>query len=534
MFAKRLLACLLLMPLLALCTYVPAGRAAGDAPEDGRTLSLREALLQGIRHNLDLNMAEVEVPQARLGETVQESRFDPVLEAKAGTSSQKLPSASAFSVDNLERLDASLASVGVKKTFETGLESTLALKTMGVDSNSALITGMNPYYRNYVELDLTQPVLRNAGTAVNTAGVNMARNQSGQSEYALLEQTQQLAEKIELAYYDLAQGREVLAQRRRALALAQELWKANQQRFQAGLVPVTEVQQAESAMASREEKVVAAEQQVEVVSNRLKDLLELTPSRGGWPGPLVSDPLPEQQAPTPSAQEAVARAFQIRPDLLRQRLALEYLDVRVAYLENQRLPRLDLEASLALNGFSGTNRGGDTPGTVTDSPYDGPYGGAWRDALGGEGYEGYVGVRLSYPLGNRAADSRWQQARLQKQRALYQLKRLEGSAETEINNAMVDIERSRERLGVARRLEGLAQTTLDQEMQRLAGGLSDTFHILSFQEKVVEAHVSAATALADLARAQARFWRAAGDNLTRFAIVPRLPQPAAAPAQPAS
>lgn len=527
--AKNLLACALLLPLFCLCPPAPGALAAGDGPE-GKTLSLREALIQGIRHNLELSMVEVRVPQSRLAETIEEARFDPVLEAKGGVSSQKLPSASAFSVDNLERLDTSLASAGVKKTFQTGLESQVALKTSSVDSNSALISGVNPYYRNYIELDLTQPVLRNAGIEVNTAQLRMAQIQGGQSEFALLEQTQQLAEKIELAYYDLAQARAVLSQRRRSLSLAQELMSANQRRFDAGLVPITEVQQAESAMASREEQVLAASQQAETISNRLKDILELNASGGGWPGPLVTDPLPEQQLPTPGAGEALERASRQRPDLLLQRLELENLDVRVAYLDNQRLPRLDLEGSLALNGFAGSNRGGNTTGTVTNSPYDGPYGAAWRDALDGEGYEGYVGVRLSYPLGNRAADSRWQQAHWQKKRAIYQLKRLEGQMETEINNALVDMERSRERLAVARRLEGLAQTNLDQEMKRLAEGLSDSFRILDFQEKVVEAHVRAATALADLDRAQARLWRAQGDNLTRFAIVPRLPRRANQPA----
>lgn len=53
--------------------------------------------------------------------------------------------------------------MGVRKTFETGLESRGALKSESVDSNSTLITGMNPYYRSYIQLDLAQPVLRLRG-----------------------------------------------------------------------------------------------------------------------------------------------------------------------------------------------------------------------------------------------------------------------------------------------------------------------------------------------------------------------------------
>lgn len=63
--AKPFLACALLLPLLG----------------------LRDALLQGIHHNLALSMVEVTVLQRRLAETEQAARFDPVLEAKGGVGS---------------------------------------------------------------------------------------------------------------------------------------------------------------------------------------------------------------------------------------------------------------------------------------------------------------------------------------------------------------------------------------------------------------------------------------------------------------
>jgi AcrR family transcriptional regulator len=89
---------------------------------------------------------------------------------------------------------------------------------------------------------------------------------------------------------------------------------------------------------------------------------------------------------------------------------------------------------------------------------------------------------------------------------------------------LVTVKRSLERVGVAERFEGLAQTTLSQEMERLKEGLSDTFRILDFQDDVIGAHIRKTSALVDFNQGLANLFRAMGNNLERFDIVAAMPE----------
>jgi len=317
---------------------------------------------------------------------------------------------------------------------------------------------------------------------------------------------------VETTYLDLALSQEVLELRRRSRDLAQELSEGNREKLEAGTVPITEVQQAETAVASRDEQVLAARQNVEVARELLLDLLNV---HGG--DPLYGVDLQAELLPAidisrpghPGWEEALGLALERRPDLQSQQMEIANQDIRLAFFENQTLPRLDLAATLGLNGLSGDGGGSNA----------GPYGESWADTATGEGHEWFAGVRFTYPLGNRAAEARRRQAGLRKSQEIHRLKRLERTVETEVQTALVAVERSLDRYRVAERFVSLARLTLEQEQERLREGLSDTFRILRFQDDLIDAQVRRATAQADYHKGLARLFRAMGANLERYDIV---------------
>jgi outer membrane protein TolC len=198
-------------------------------------------------------------------------------------------------------------------------------------------------------------------------------------------------------------------------------------------------------------------------------------------------------------------------------------DIRVEFTRNQKMPRLDLQATLGTNGLSGDGQiPAFSPGPSEMNPFRGEYTDSLQGVAERDGYEWAVGLNFSYPLGNRAADSRLQQARSQKRQEVYRLRRLENGIITEVDNALVRVSKSLERAQVTERLVGLAETTLSQEMQRLRSGLSDTFRILEFQEDVVEARIRKVNARAEVEAGFAELYTAMGLNLERYGIVPTL------------
>lgn len=499
---------LLMVALISLS----AGRAAAEPTHrpQATPLSLHEALVRGLERNLNLLIEQLSIPIATEDITAEKARFDPLAEVRLGTETQRMPTASDLIGDSYARRREYVGAASLSKEFQTGMDARLSLETSRLNTNSAR-EGLDPQYRTFLFLDLTQPLLRDFGPSVTTADLRLADNRLLQARYGYLDQAQRLVEQIELAYLDLSRTREILQLRIEARELAKELLEANRDKFEAGIVPITEVQEAETAVAGRDEQVVFARQQAEAASHRIKGLLIIS---GGDPlasGHLATEPLPAVTEDWPVAEEALAAALNLRPDFQRRKLDIVDRDIRLQFFANQKLPRLDLLATLGINGLSGEARS-------TAAANSGDY---WRSLdrmSSADGYEWFAGARLSYPLGNRAAEARYRRADFEKRQALYGLQDLENSMEVEIRNALTAVARSHERVQVAERFQQLADTTLAQEMERMREGLSDTFRILDFQDNVIEARIRKTNAQVDFHQGLAGLYRAMGINLERRGI----------------
>lgn len=502
-----------LLLMAGLCLLLTVAPVSAEEESALPSLSLREALFRGLEENFDLLAERVNLPIGREDVTVEEAHFDPVADAVFSMEGERTPTASSSYADPYARRRELLAGVGLGKVFETGFAARLALESSRLDSN-ADSARLDPEYRSYLILDLRQPLLRDAGAEVTTTELRLADQRLNQARFYYLDQAQRLAEEIELAYFELARSHEILRLRIESRELARELLLGNNAKFEAGIVPITEVQEAETAVAARDEQVVFARQQMETAAHRLKNLLEITYDDPRASGPLVTEPLPGTDQVRPDLETALALALGSRPDLEGQRLEIALRDIRLAYQRNQRLPRLDLEASFGVNGLSGEAEG------VAARRYEGD---SWRsldEAGQGDGYDWYAGLRLEYPLGNRAAEARFRRAGHEKRQSLYRLKGLETTIETEVRNALTAVERGLERVRVAERFQGLADVTLSQEMERLGEGLSDTFRVLDFQDDIIEARLRKVNALVDFNQGLAGLYRAMGANLERHGILP--------------
>ncbi len=462
------------------------------------TLSLQQALVLGMQNNFDLRISSLDVERADAGIMDEEGQFDVLAELGIGVSRDELPVDSALLAEDLVTTDRGSAEAALSKTFATGLETRLSLIGESNDRD-ALADRLDPAYRTYLVLDFTQPLLKDMGVDINTASLQIAKTRQQQAVLGYLGQAQQLAAAIELAYLNLVQADEEYRYAILARDLAQELLDGNQRKFNAGLVPVTEVNEARSAMAGREENMLLTEQQVTLARNQLLDLIKQGDAQ--LPEDWQADLPVVTEAQAPDLAEALAIGFARRPDLQQARLEIENRKVALVYADNQRLPRLDLEASLGVNGLSGD---GD------EAHYDGQWQRSASRALDQDGSSWYAGLRFSVPLQNRSAKAQYRDAAAQDKQSLYRLRRAEVSAETVIRSAHAVLDLGEERLVVAKRYAALAQTTLDQETRRLQEGLSNTFRVLTFQNSLVEAKIREVSAKTDYYRAQTRLYAGHG------------------------
>ena len=264
--------------------------------------------------------------------------------------------------------------------------------------------------------------------------------------------------------------------------------------------------------------MLLTEQRMTLARNQLLELIEQGEAK--LPQSWQAD-LPEvTDEKSPDLGNALATGFKKRPDLQQARLEIESRKIALVYADNQRLPRLDLEASLGVNGLSGD---GD------NAKYDGDWHRSASRALEPDGNSWYAGLRFSVPLQNRTAKAQYRDAAAQDKQAIYRLRRAVISAETVIRSAHAVLDLGEERLEVSKRYADLAQTTLDQETRRLQEGLSNTFRVLTFQNALVDAKIRKVAAKTDYYRAQARLFEAMGTNLERYNIVAALPHEGVTP-----
>jgi outer membrane protein TolC len=476
-------------------------------------LTLRQALILGLENNFDLRIAQLNQPVADAAVAGEEARFDFQSEATFGLLDQKTPSAMAVPLsDQPFESRSAQGELALAKQFSLGTTTRLGIQSQRSD-NDLYADRLDPAYRAALVLDLTQPLLQDFGFGVNTANLKIAEERSGQVALGYLDSAQSLVQSIERAYLDLSLATAVSKYRSQSRDLAAELLDANQRKLDAGLIPVSEVNQAKTALAGREEALIVSYQLLDIALNSLRDLIEHEQT-GTIPDRPELDPLMIPDADPPQYTAAMAAALKSRPDLNQARLALDASRIQLVFAKNKELPRLDLLATLNVNGLAGDDPTGVWQGNAGD---------AFGSAFAGDGTQWSVGLQFQYPLGNRAARAQKVAAEAKQSQSLYRFRRLEVTAETEIKNALVVLGRGKERLVVAGQFVSLAETTLEQENRRIQEGLSDSFRILSFQEALIEARIRRATALSDYRKGLVLLYKAMGQNLEYYNITAALP-----------
>ncbi len=503
--------------LVAVSVFIAVSHAAGQASEIESShivFKLDQAVMKGIASNFELKAEKLVIPQHQENIIIEEARFDPIVQLSVSVEDQKSPTSVVFYENEFSSLSQYKATASINKIFETGLQTQLDFKTFRSENNFLTDT-LDPQYRTILVFNLTQPILKDFGVDINTTKVTVSENLLQWSFLGYSDAARLLAQGIELVYHDLARAEAIQKYRAESRNLAMDLLKANQQRLEKETGSITEVNEAQTAVSDRNEKVILAHQQLEIVSNRLKDLLEIGPDDPLFKKLVSTEGLSGAYKSYPSLDQALVTALGDRSDLKQIRISLSNQELMIAFFENQKLPRVDFIASAGVSGLSGGERPVNLFGSSRTTSFGGNYADSYSSMAEDDGYQWSAGLRLEYPIGNRAAQSRLVQGKYEKRRLNYLLKRKEGRIRTEVKNAYVSVVRSYQRVQEAKRFVELAQKTLAQETRRLEEGLSDTFRILDYQENVVEAKIRYAFALADFHKSMATLYGTMGKNLER-------------------
>ncbi len=489
--------------VLALAAFTIAA-GAGGAEKEVVELTLGDCVGLVLENNLDLKMSTLTREMARQDVEAALGGYDPELRLSARRTHEETAGESAGTADGALEV---LGSETDNESYEASLAGATALGGLRYDLGARLGESNgerdgNPFdtHTGSASLTLTQPLLKGFRTDSTRYQVAIARGQSAEAALRLEARIQDSLAEVEAAWYELIQARERIRVQEEAVCLATQLYEDNRRKVQIGAMSSLDEKQAESQAASARADLSSARQSHAEAQNRLKQLV-FADYRGhrhmevNAAGALSDAPV---TVDLPASGE---RALDRRPDLREARLALERQGITVQYQKQQTWPSLDLVGSYGV-AAGHEDRRGDVYDRMESA--DEPF---WT-----------AGVTLTFPLGNRAARSRYAQSRSMEERMKLEYRQLEESTLVEVDNAARAVATGLERVHATREARDYAEQALQAEQQRLERGKSTSFVVLQLQRELTAARNSEIQALADYNRQLSNLARAEGGMLERHGV----------------
>ena len=492
-------------PDLPAMTALPPAPAAASQPAQPQlsvaVVSLRQCLEWALANNLRLSVERL-TPSLRDAQIVEAlSAFDAVFGNTYSYGSLRQESGqSPFLAPPVDRSQTWAVDWNVQKRLLTGAQAKIAFGWDHQETNNPFVTP-DPRQDATLSAGVTQPLLRDFGRDVNTAAIRVARNTKYGSDYQFRKTVEDTLQGVEETYWLLYAAIEQLKVRKRQLDRAKDLLDRAKKLVAAGKSARVDETAAQAEVARVAGTIVQAENTVRRAEDAIKrqinhPLLPLgartrvIPADGPGDAPLAVD-----------VDKAVAEALTKRPDLKAAEFEQASADIRVKVAQNQLLPRLDLGLSHVLHGLDRNTSG------------------ALEDLVDGQFADKQVSLTLQIPLGNRAAKSRLNQARIGREQVVRSIGDLRQQIVGEVVRILDDAGSDHAQITAAREATRLAQERLADEEALYRNERSTRTDVLQAQTDVAERELDEIRAIISYNINISRFYRLEGAYLEQNRIV---------------
>jgi outer membrane protein len=419
------------------------------------------------------------------------------------------------------------ANFGYTQTFATGGAVSLGYNNNTAQQNSFRST-VNPNTISSLDLSFTQPLLQGFGLAINNRTIRIAKNNIRAADYVFRQQLTNTVANVVQLYWNLVAAISTVGVRKQAVDVAQKLYDDNQKQVEIGTLAPIEIVRAEAQLATAQQALVAAQSAVLQLEAVLKSAL----SRNGLASAGVMDAhvvptdpirIPEVEAIEP-IQDLMSKALDNRPDLAQSRIQIDNAQIALTGTRNAMLPTLSAIGDMRSNALVGSQNmltGPISPvtGLVQNAPIADPFFvGGYGDVLKqlfGRNFPTYsVGLNLTIPLRNRAAQANIQTATLNLRQNELQVQRQINQIRVDVQNALIGIQQARAQYQAAVKGRVLQEQTLDADQKKLALGATTVYQVIQDQRDLTTAAAAEVSAQAAYATARVQLDVATGLTLS--------------------
>ena len=384
--------------------------------------------------------------------------------------------------------------------------------------SSNLNLRLNPQYSSSLELQYTQPLLRDRSIDAPRRELWLARSLAGATDAELERTLSDRLTLIEVSWWNLVFWRDNLQVATTALDQARRQVESNERQSAEGILSLIDVVEAQTQVATFAQAVATSELELARAENLLKSVILADPRDPRWGQSIVPGEVDESPEPSPdlSFEAAIGRALAARPELRELAEAERSNAIDQQYFDNQALPRVDLFGGYAYGGLAGTPVG--SAGAALPPYLLGDLDDSLRNITDKRFPTTRLGVTIGLPLGNRTARAQAQIAEIAGEQIEHRRLQLEQAIGVEVRNALQSVSSSRARLDAAGSERRYAEEQYDSERRRFESGLSTVFLVLERQTALVQAQAREVRARADYHQALAELDRSTGSTLERHGV----------------
>lgn len=329
-----------------------------------------------------------------------------------------------------------------------------------------------------LRFSISQPLLRNAGFAVNESGIRIAQFQQQAVDVTTRLQMIRILAASDKAFWNYFAAWEALAVRYRQYDIANQNLNMVERRVAEGLVAKIEINRAEIGVSERLAALIVAKTDLKLFQRQLMVILN-QPDRLDTTSFLIPDSQPAMLSFAFNRQQLVDKALHGRLELLEVELKLAADAIKIDYLENQTLPMFMLDYRYGLQG-----RGND-------------FGDAYGDAFGADFRDWSVGLQVEIPVTNLARKARLARAVQQRLQRLTNLQLRKLSIRREIHDVLDTLDQNWQRILANRQIVVLAGNNYDAEVKQFNAGLRTMTEVINALNKLGNAQIKEIKAISD-------------------------------------
>lgn len=477
--------------LLALSCTAVAGLRAQDTAS-APALTLDQAVGRAMQKNFDLKIESFSTEIAKETFNAADTLFEPTF--GAGTTRTVVQGDPA--VGSGQKTDFTDTRLGVQQLISSGASVNLSTSLdRNAYSPGAGLT-LNPSFNSDVSLNIVQPLLRGAGSAVTRASIDRTRLGVTIAGLNYKGRVLQVIRDTEAAYYYLIFARGQLSVKQKSQELAEQLLAENKTRKLTGVATDLDVLSAEVGVANARNGVLLAHQ---IVRNS-EDALTALIGQFEFDTPVGSVALPADTEEVPTFDRSYQLARDSQPDYVATQTSIKQLEIDAVTAKNGALPTLNLGGTV---GYNGTDRS---------------YGRAIGNVPNGDAYNWQLDLSLSVPWGLHADKARYRSAMASLRQQQVRLQQIEQNLLVNVRTAVRAVDTNRQSVEIVAKATELAQRQYELELARFKAGLSTSRQVLQTQDDLENARVNELQARVNLRTAVANLHQLDSTSLSRFHV----------------